>query len=58
MMNTLKKYNTDFAFASCRIIDAEDNPYEYIIVNRNSPKTIIIVENVYKREDSRSTIIS
>lgn len=41
MVNALKTSNTDFTFASCRIIDAEDNPYEYIMVNKNSPEMIV-----------------
>ena len=40
MVNTLKNDKTDFAFASCRIIDADDNPYEYIMVNKSSPASI------------------
>lgn len=41
MVNKLNKDKTDFTFASCRIIDADDKPYEYIMVNKKSPETII-----------------
>ncbi|MBR5498055.1 MAG: glycosyltransferase family 2 protein [Clostridia bacterium] len=41
MVNKLKKDQTDFTFASCRIIDAEDKPIEYIMVNKNSPTCIV-----------------
>lgn len=41
MVNKLKTDKTDFTFASCRIIDADDNPIEYIMVNKNSPECII-----------------
>lgn len=41
MVNKLKIDKTDFTFASCRIIDANDNPYEYIMVNKYSPETIV-----------------
>ena len=41
MVKKLNNDKTDFTFASCRIIDADDNPYEYIMVNKYSPESIV-----------------
>lgn len=42
MVEKLKEDNdAEFVFASCRIIDEEGNPIEYIMVNENSPKMLI-----------------